>query len=358
MKIDKKVIISAIILVAIFALAFVISKRRAVTGKPIPKEILNVTTQKAGESTKLTQTLEYPALTAGDQQITLTANASGTITRLNFNLGDQIFQGKQLAIIDEIGNNSGFGENNLKRAAVQALELEVESAEEKYKAAKRVYQDDKTYVNKKAKEVAEIDLEIAETALAGALNNRLAVSPIAGTITQKFVSQGDSVNSGDKIAAISKTALTKVQFYVDKEELPNFKIGTKIEINEDGNAREALITRIAPQADPVTRRFLIEAKPSGKEPLLIGSVISVSLNITKNPSVSGNFILPLSVITISQNESYIFIVENDHAKKAVVSVEKVQGEYAEVKTDISLDAEIIVKGSKLVGDGEEVSVQK
>lgn len=358
MKINKKFILSAVVIAAIFAFLFYISKNRIAADKQTPKEVLNVTTQNASASTQLTQTLEYPALTAGDQQITLAANVSGTITRLNFNLGDKIFQGKQLVIIDEIGNNSSFGENNLKSSNIQALELVVESANEKYKAAKRVYQDDKTYANKKSKEVAEIDLKIAKANLKGALNNRLAVSPISGTITQKFVSQGDSVSVGDEIATISKTALTKVQFYVDKEELSNFKIGTKIKINEDGNAKEGLVTAVAPQADLETKRFLIEAKPSGKEPLLIGSVINVSLDITRSPSISGNLILPLSIITVSQNESYIFIVENNRAKKAIVSIEKVQGEYAEVKTDIAKDAEIIIKGSKIVQDGGEISIQK
>jgi len=352
---NKKIIVAAAALAAVFILTFVISKKRTAVEQSVPKEVLNVTTQSADASTKLAQVLEYPALTAGDQQITLSANAAGTITRINFDLGGKVFQGKQLAVIDEIGNNFEIGENGLKSAAVQALELEVESAEEKYKSAKRTYQDDKTYTNKKAKEVAEINLEIAETALNGALNNRLVISPISGTVTEKPVSQGDSVSVGQKIATISKTALTKVQFFVDKEDLSNFKIGTKISINEDGDVKEGIVIRISPQADPETKRFLIEASPSGKSPLLIGSVISVSLDVTRTPDTPGNLILPLSAITLSQNESHIFIIENGHAKKTAVSVEKVQGEYAEIKTDIAKDARIIIKGSKLVEDGEEVS---
>ena len=352
----KKLIIAAVILVAIFALVIRFSKKQVATNQPTAKEALSVTTQSAIDSVSLKQTLEYPAITAGDQQITLSANVSGTITELNFDLGDKVSQGKQLIIIDEVGNNSGIGENNLKSYNVQALELSVESAEEKYKSAKRTYEDDKTYANKKAKEVAEIDLETAKVNLSGALNNRLVVSPISGTITQRLVSEGDSVSIGQKIATISKTALTKVQFFADKEELPNFEIGTKVSINEDGNDFPGIVTRISPVADAITKRFLIEAKPTGKNPLLIGSVINVSLGITRIPSVSGNLILPLSAITIGQNESYIFIVDNGHAKKVNIEIVKVQGEFAEIKTDISANAEIIINGSKLVQDGEEIKV--
>lgn len=353
----KKIIIAAVVLAAIFALVLCFSKRQTTTNQPAPKEALIVSIQSAKDSTSLTQTLEYPAITAGDQQITLSANVSGTITSLGFDLGDKVFQGKQLVVIDEVGNNSGSGENGLKSYNVQALELSVESAQEKYKSAKRTYEDDKTYANKKAKEVAEIDLETAKVNLNGALNNRLVVSPISGTITQRLVSEGDSVSIGQKIATISKTALTKVQFFADKEELPNFKIGTKININEDGTVIPGSITRISPIADAITKRFLIEAKPTGKNPLIIGSVINISLEMTKTPTASGNLILPLSAIIISQNESYIFIIDNEHAKKIIVEIVKVQGEYAEVKTNISTDAQIIINGSKLVQDGEEVSVK-
>jgi len=353
----KKIIIAAVVLVAIFILVMHFSKRQLATSQAPQKEVLSVTTQSAKDSTSLTQSLEYPALTAGDQQVTVSANASGTITRLNFNLGDKVFQGKQLVTIDEIGNNSKTGESGLKSATVQALELEVESAEEKYKSAKRTYQDDDTYTNKKAKEVAKINLEATKVALNGALNNRLATSPISGTVTKKSVSEGDSVSIGDEIATISKTALTKIQFFVDKEDLPNFKIGTKVNINEDGNIIPGIITTISSQADTTTKRFLIEAKPTGKSPLIIGSVINVSLDITRTPTTSGNLILPLSTITISQNESYIFINDNGHAKKATVEIVKVQGEYAEVKTDIASDSQIIIDGSKLVQDRDEINIK-
>lgn len=352
----KKTIIAAVILAVIFVSVIVFSRRQKVAEQPTVKEILNVTTQSANISDKINQRLEYPAITAGDQQITLNANVSGTITQLNFDLGKKVAQGSQLAVIDEIGNNSNVGENGLKSYNVQALELAIQSAEEKYKSAKRAYEDNKTYTNKKAKEVAEIDLETAKVNFKGALNNRLVASPIAGTITEKFVSEGDSVSVGQKIATISKTALTKVQFFVDKEELSNFKVGNRISINEDGNIIEGMIARIAPQADPITKRFLIEARPVGKSALLIGSVISVSLDITKTPSVAGNLILPLSIITISQNESYIFVVENGQAKKITVSIVKVQGEYAEIKTTIAKDAQIIIQGSKIVQDGEKIKI--
>jgi len=355
---NKKIIIAAAVLILIFIVTIVFSKKQTPAENPAPKDASVVSVQKVRDSTSLLQIVEYPAIIAGDQQISLGANSSGIITGLNFDLGDKIFQGNQLAVIDEIGNNSGVGDNGLKSSSIQALELAEKSAEERYKLAKRNYEDDDSYANKKAKELAKIDLEAAKVSLNGALNSHFVTSPITGTVTQKLVSNGDAVVAGQKIAMISKTALTKIQFFVDREEYSNFKIGTEIKINEDGKTIPGKIINIAPEADPVTKRFLIEAEPSEKNALLIGSLINVSLELTKFPTAPGNLLLPLSAITIGQNESNIFIAENERAKKINIEIQKVQGEHAEIKTDLPLDAEIIMKGSKLVQDGDEISIQK
>jgi len=354
----KKIIFLLIVLAiaGIFVVAFKFFKKTPVLIENKPKEPLSVTVQSAKDSVSLTQNIQYPAVTAGDQEITLAAQASGTVTQLNFDLGSKVGQNMRLATIDSVGNFSGVGDENLRNSTIQALELTVESAEKSYKAAKDVYEKDKTYANKKAKEIAKINLEVAEVNLKGALDTRFVVSPISGTVIQRFVSQGDSVAIGQTLAKISKTGLTKVQFFIDKEDLPNFKLGMKIAINEDGQEIAGSVSRISPQADPTTRRFLIEAKPTGKTALIIGSVITVSFQTIKTPSIQGNIILPLSVITVGQNEKYIFVLENGKAKKVQVEIVNVLGEAAEIKTNISPETQIIMNGSKLIQDGDTISV--
>lgn len=356
MKKKITLVLILVLVAGIFALVFFFSQKTTSQPESQGAEPLRVTVQSVSDSVSLVRKIEYPAVTAGDQEVSLTAQSAGTITQLNFDLGSKVFQNMRLATIDSIGNFSSPGENDLQNSSIQALELTVESAEESYKIAKDKYETDDSYANKKSKSIAKLNLEIAESNLDGALDSRFAVSPIAGTITERLVSQGDSVTVGQKLATISKTGLTKVKFYVDKEDLPNFKYGKKITINEDGNEIPGVVSKVAPQADTTTRRFLIEARPQSKTPLLIGNVISVSVEITKTPVAQGNLLLPLSVITIGQNENYIFIAENSKAKKASVEIVKVIGEYAEIKADLPSEGQIIMDGSKLVKDGEEVAV--
>lgn len=373
----KKIAFAAIILIVIFALANRLSKKQPAEAEPAAKAPQNVSVQKVADSASLIQKIEYPAIIAGDQEIKVTAKSAGTATAVNFDLGKSVGAGSLLVKIDSVGNNSGIGDNGFRSSDVQQSGLSVQQAQEAVdlakknrKALQQAYDAQKKNpaapqtINKaqiqaagEQVDIAQIQLDNAKVGLQGTLDNHLITSPIQGFVTKKSVSVGDSVSVGQELATISKTALTKVQFFVSKEELANFKVGGGLTITSDGSDFPAAVARIAPEADPATKRFLIEAKVSGNKTLLIGSVLSVSFDITHLPSAAGNIILPLSAVTIGQNENFIFIVADGKAKKISVSIANVQGEFAEVKADLPADAEIITSGSKLVSDGDSVTVQ-
>ena len=132
-----------------------------------------------------------------------------------------------------------------------------------------------------------------------------------------------------------------------------------IKIKDDqGNILPGRISNISPQADANTRRFLIEAVLSQKIDPLIGTVVMVSVETTTLPSEDNVIILPLSAITVGQNENYIFIVENNRAKKISIEIKKISGETAEILTkNLNSEDRIIISGNKLVKEGSLVSIQ-
>ncbi len=373
----KKIAIAAAVLAVIFAAANLLSKKQPVEAQPAEKASLGVTVQSVSDSASLKQTVEYPAVVAGEQEATITAKSAGNVSSVNFDLGSRVGVGSLLVKIDNTGNNLGFGDQGFRSSEVQQSQLSVKQAEEQVDVAKKnrdslqtLYDAQKKNPSaaqtitkaqiKAAKEqvdIAKIQLENAKIGLRGTLDDHLVTSPIQGFITKKSVDVGDSVSVGQELATISKTSLTKVQFFVAKEELSNFQPGGTVTITEDGKSMPGTVARIAPEADPTTKRFLVEAKPTPGESLLIGSVISVSTEIVRGVSETGNIILPLSAITVGQNESFVFIVDNGQAKKVPVTVVRVQGEFAEVKSQLGGQEQIVIGGSKLLSDGDPVTVQ-
>jgi len=316
-----------------------------------------VAVQSVEESRNLDSRLRYPGVVIGDQEVKIAAATSGIAVGVNFDLGDAVLAGKQLVRIDDQGSSLSSGEKGFKSSQVQQAELSLEQAEESLKLAKKNYKKDKTSGNKSAREIAEIQVENAELALEAAINSRQITAPISGVVTSRQVSAGDAVTLGQVLATISKTNLSKVQFFVDQNELPNFSLKSTVTINDGQKDIAALIVNISPQADSITKRFLIEAMPTGKEKLLIGTVVSVSANVRQSAMRPDALILPLSAVTIGQNESYIFLIENEAAKKSAVDILSVSGETVQVRTDIPEESQIIVEGNKLLKDGDKVEIK-
>lgn len=353
----SKLLISIALIALVSILAFRFSQKKSAIDETPTQQPILVSTQTAVSSHAFKKTITYPAIIASNQQITLSATAGGTVTRLNFDLGKNISQGQRLATIDSAGTVSSFGENGLRNSQVKELESAMEAADQNYRLAKKVYDKHDNYTNKRLKEIAEAQLASAKASLQGALDGQFVSAPISGTITQKFVSVGDSITPGQAIATISKIGKLEIQFFVNKEELPYFKVGDEMKVIENNETLSAKISLISPQADEATKRFLIKATPSDNQTLAIGSVVDIEFGMNYMPQAQENLILPLSVITVSQNENYIFIVKDKRARKVKVDISKVFGEMAEVKTDLNNEDEIIINGSKLVKEGEEITLQ-
>ena len=186
------------------------------------------------------------------------------------------------------------------------------------------------------------------------------IAPLSGKITQSFVSQGDTVSAGELLATISSGQTMKFQFFVDETVLKNINKDQAVIIkNNDEKEIPGKITSLSSQADALTKRFLVEVTPAGPNAndFSLGTVVNILITVEEK-SDSNNIILPLSAIAIGQNSNSLFTIDNGQAKEINVAIVKIQGETAEIKTDLPDTAVIITDGNKLIQDGDLVELIK
>ena len=359
MKIMKKnyfKFASVVIVIGVFALiVYRASNREDAPAPTAEKTPTKVALQSAADSQKYSYVADYPATTASQNQATVTASSNGTVQSLNFAVGETVRQGQRLATIDNTGGFSDPGKFGLESGQIRSMELAVESAEDAYKQAKRVYKKDDSYLNKKSRDIAKNNLLSAEATLQGALDSQYVTAPIAGTIVKKEASVGDSIAAGQVVAVISKTNKIKVTFYVNADELAYIKKGQAVVIHTDDNEIAGSISLIAPEADPTTKRFLVEATPSDNDTLPIGSLVSVHVEITQMASDTNHYIVPLSALTVGHNDTPIFIAADKTAKKVPVTVHKINGETAEISSDhIDAATQLVFDGGKFLEEGDKI----
>lgn len=172
-----------------------------------------------------------------------------------------------------------------------------------------------------------------------------------------MVSIGDSVAPGQTLAIISKTDKVKLEFYVSKDELAFLKKEQPVSIIVDQQKIDGKISLIAPEADTMTKRFLVEVLPKDNLSLPIGSLASVELNIERVASEPNRYIVPISIITIGQNENTIFTVVEDKAKKIPIVIHQINGETAEISSEkLAPSTQVILEGNKLVQEGDPIAI--
>lgn len=364
----KKFIIASLIVLAIFALAFYFSKKNVLQTEEVPRNPTSVSVQSAADSKILIEKRTYPGLVEGVQEIAIVSQISGVVSSAPYEIGSSIKAGALLARIDDAGNLA-VGDNGFKSSQIQQSELSAAQAKKSYGLSKDIYHntkesDDSTKIDKETaktqKEISQLQYESAKISLQGSIDNHILISPINGFIIDRSVSVGDSVSQGQIIATVSKTSAVKIRFYVDSSEKESFSPGQEISVfNSDKKQFPAIIKNISPQADAQTKRFLVEAYPKTQDSasLLLGTVITVSLEKKQVPQDDNNFILPLSAISITQNENYIFVAEQNVAKKIKVDLLKIMGENAEISAPFAPETSIIIKGNKVLREGGNISVE-
>lgn len=358
----KKFIIITSLLISVLLVTGCQKKDPAQTepaNKPKIAAAVPVKVQTIAQSRQINQQLTYPGTVAYDQEITVESQTSGTIRSMTFDLNKKVYAGQTLVIIDDTGGHlDPSNKYDYQSGEIQQLELAVEQAEESLHLAKKNYQALKNYTNKSAKESAEIQYDHAKVALRSALDRHQVLSPISGTITDRSVAVGDSVAVGTPIATISQTGKVIVKFYVNQDELPDFQLQQTIQAVDGDNQQFSLVvSNISTTADSASKRYLIEAIPADRQNLLSGTLVTVKVNLKQTLADENSLILPLSAITIDQNENYLFIDADGQAKKITVSVNKIQGETAEIRLNLPETTAIVIDGNKLLKDGDMLDIQ-
>ena len=243
-------------------------------------------------------------------------------------------------------------QNSVKNQLDQA-EFGKQQASNTYEGTK-IKLDTQISAAKAQADSARLQYENSLVSLNNLTSSYQMVAPISGSITQKLISEGETVSPGQLLFVVNGSDELKTQFYVDFDTLQHIKTGDAVKFQTtDGRAFTGKITALSSSADDVTKRFLVEAVPDSSDIILApGTIVDAYVTIEIKPSEESNLLLPLSSITFGQNNNTIFINDNGRAKQAEVSVVKIIGENAEIKAYIDEGARIIVSGNQFLHEGD------
>ncbi|MFA6100307.1 MAG: efflux RND transporter periplasmic adaptor subunit [Patescibacteria group bacterium] len=243
------------------------------------------------------------------------------------------------------------------KSQTDAADFGAQAADNQYSSTKSKLETQMA-VSKSQADLAGIQYQNALTALNNLIDMHESIAPITGVITKKYADNGATVSAGQVIAVISTQDNIKIQFFIDQSHLEAITPGMALTIKDsDGQQASGTILAVTPQADAVTKRFLVEAKANGTSQanFTLGTIATVTLPIIKM-APQGSLLMPLAAVDIGQSGASIYTIEGETAKKVSVQVGKIEGETAEVIVQLPEDAKIVIDGNKLIQDGDRVQI--
>ena len=199
------------------------------------------------------------------REATVRAKMAGSVLEVRVEEGQPVQRGAVIARI----------EARPLQDALLSSQSAVRSAEQSLAVAER--EADRTASLVKGGALAERDLELARTAVAGSqaqladararlasvrqlLDDAVVTAPINGVVSGRPVNAGDVVSPGTPLVTIIDPSSMRLEASVQSESLASLTPGAPVEFEVrgyPGQTFDAHIERIAPSADPVTRQVTI-----------------------------------------------------------------------------------------------------
>ena len=190
-------------------------------------------------------------------------------------------------------------------------------------------------------------------------------APFDCYVLKKMIEPGSMVAPGRPVFVVADRSSLKAIFGVPDLTVRNVKIGTQLKFTTEAIPDmefSGWISRISPAADPKSRVFDVEATiPRPSRELRLGMIASFTLPTGR--SSSPVLVVPINaIVRLKQStENYAVNVVSDQAGKQVAQQRRVKlgqafGNMIAVTEGISLGDRVIISGSALIVDGEQVRV--
>lgn len=166
---------------------------------------------------------------------------------------------------------------------------------------------------------------------------RAIVAPFGGTISRRYVNEGDSVNLEKPVYQLVNDTTKFVRFFVSEADLVFIEKGLQISLASTAASSlqaKADIVRISPSLDKATRTVLVEAdliKSDITDKMLAYMNVRVQIPVSTDPALR---VIPESALLLSDGQSLWIVNQDVEAERNEVKVRFIHNGFAYLETDL------------------------
>ena len=260
------------------------------------------------------------------------ARAAYQLARNDFGRAERLYQDKLLS-------QSDFDQRS----------AQLEAAERQYDVAKngaaQQYQ---------ALRGARARVTVAQKALA----DTVVRAPFAGAVGERFVSVGDYVTRGNKVASVVRLDPLRVELTIPEQYVALVAVGRAVTFGVDAYPNETFtgqVRYVSPSVTASTRALTVEALvPNGSGRLKPGLFATAQIEEAgQRPGI----LVPAAAIRTVSGTARVFLISGDRVEERIVMTGQAVGDRVEIVSGVKAGERVAASGIDQLVDGVKVTVR-
>jgi membrane fusion protein, multidrug efflux system len=284
-----------------------------------------------------------------DQNVSVSSQIPGTITKINVTEGQQVTKGQVLAETD-----------------ASALQLQIASMQTNLDLATQVFQKQQNLWNQKigselqylqAKTNKE-NLEKSMSTMYEQVRMSKIISPINGTIDAVNIKLAQSIAPGMPAINVVNYNNLKVKAEVAETYSSRIKNGNTVQVffPDMSDSITGKISFTSRSINPITRTFNVEIPLSNNKNYHPNMVAKLKINDYQSPKPE--IVIPVKFIQKNGNELFVLVAENNIAIKKVITTAKEYNGMVQIASGINIGDKLITEGYDLINEGDKITLKK
>ncbi|WED21871.1 efflux RND transporter periplasmic adaptor subunit [Vibrio sp. JC009] len=297
-------------------------------------------------------TIEAIGFIEPNQGVTLTAESSGVIKKIQFESGNTVKKGQKLVVLDA----------EVEKANLNSAKARLPAAEAKYKRYKGLYK--KGSVSKESYDSAEAEyysLKADITALEASIDRREISAPFDGVVGIRNVFLGQYLQPGTDVVRLEDTSVMRLRFTVPQTDISRIYIEQPVDIRVDSYPQDIFkgtISAIEPAVDNQSGLVQIQADiPNNGGKLRSGMFARADIIL---PTIAEQVVIPQTAISFNLYGDNVYIISEENGEKRVkqlvVKVGERKGLSAHVLEGVEPGSQIVTSGQVRLSNGAKVKV--
>jgi membrane fusion protein, multidrug efflux system len=237
---------------------------------------------------------------AAVQQVTVSPQVAGRVTKIFFTAGQHVNAGDPLVQLDDAPDRADLANYQAQaRYAQTQLQRNLALVKKQFVAQDTVDQN-QAQLDEARAQIAKTEAIIAQ---------KLILAPFAGRLGLRQVNLGQYLSAGAPIATLTNLAKLYVNFTLPSTRRSEIAIGQAVEVKSDafpGRAFHAEITAIEPQISADTRMIELQATMANPdETLLPGMFVTADVVLPKQPD---EVVLPTTAVDYTLYGDAVYVI--------------------------------------------------